>query len=350
MLNPLAEDLDRVVSQTEDLWPELDGRQLFITGGTGFMGCWLLESFAWACDKLGLRTQALVLSRNPEACCSKLPHLANHRAISFLAGDVRSFKAPAQEFSYVIHAAAAASARINQENPLLMFDTVVQGTRHTLDFAMACGAKKLLFTSSGAVYGRQPHEMTHVNEDFQGAPNVMDPLAAYAEGKRAAEFLCTVYGKRHGLEAKIARCFTFVGPYLPLDIHYAVGNFIRDGLQGGPIVVKGDGTPYRSYLYAADLAIWLWTILFRGESCRPYNVGSDRDLTIKELAALVASTFDRPGDFRISRSPAPDKPPERYVPSVRRAKAELKLREHLDLPEALKLTVQYCRSKSIVDS
>jgi dTDP-glucose 4,6-dehydratase len=226
-----------------------------------------------------------------------------------------------------------------------MFDTIIEGTRHTLEFAKFCQAKKFLLTSSGAVYGKQPPEITHVSEDYLGSPDLTNPGYAYAEGKRAAEMLCTLYAKQHGLETKIARCFAFVGPYLPLDTHFAIGNFIRDAMTGYPILIQGDGTPYRSYLYAADLAIWLWTILFKGKSCYPYNVGSDEDLTIAELAKVVASTFASKVEVVIAKEPIPGKPAERYVPSVKRAFSALQLKPLIPLRDSIIRTASYNSSK-----
>jgi nucleoside-diphosphate-sugar epimerase len=339
MRNRLAQDLDHVLAQTTGLWEELRGARLFVTGGTGFFGCWLLESLLWATDRLTLDASVVVLTRDAKAFERKAPHLAGHPAVTLHGGDVRTFEFTDGEFSHVIHAATDSSATVD---PLITFETIVGGTRRALEFARGARARRFLLTSSGAVYGRQPADLTHVPEDYVGGPDPANALQAYAEGKRAAETLCAVYADAR-LQPTIARCFAFVGPYLPVDGHFAVGNFIRDALQGGPIRISGDGTPYRSYLYAADLAIWLWTILLRGKSMRPYNVGSEEAISIGELANVIARRFTREPTVRTARAPAPGAAAERYVPSTKRTRTDLGVAMTVNLEEALTRTVEWHR-------
>lgn len=334
-------DLDHVLQHAAPAFESLREANLFITGGTGFFGTWLLETFAHANARLNLNARATVLSRDPDAFRKKLPHLAHEKSLSWLRGDVKDFAFPDGRFSHVVHAATEASAKLNAENPLAMFDTIVLGTRRTLDFTRASGARSFLLTSSGAVYGRQPHGLTHVPETYTGAPDPLVPGSAYGEGKRAAEQLCALYAKHFGLEPRIARCYAFVGPHLPLDAHFAIGNFIRDGLRGGPLKISGDGTPWRSYMYAADLSVWLWTILHRGQPARPYNVGSEEALTIADAARAVAHAFTPAPPVEIAQPPKPGQPAERYVPSTARARTELGLKTLIDLPEAARSSINW---------
>ena len=340
-MNPLAEDLEHIIDHTRPLWEEVRGEQLFITGGTGFFGCWLLESFLWTNERLNLNARIKILTRHPKAFIEKVPHLALAKPVSLLEGDVRNFVFPDGVYPLVIHAATESSSKLNAENPLLMLDTISTGTRHILDFAASHGTKKMLLTSSGAVYGKQPASLTHTHEEYNGAPDPLDPASAYGQGKRFAEHLCSLYAQKFGLQIKIARCFAFVGPYLPVNAHYAIGNFIRDGLNGGPIEIQGDGTPRRSYLYAADLAIWLWTILFKGQSLRPYNVGSEESISIADLASLVRNQISDNIAIEIQKKPDLSRPLEQYVPLTSSAESELGLRTWISLPKAIQSTLKW---------
>ncbi len=346
--NPLVADLDHIVSTSVDAWSALRGARLFVTGGTGFVGTWLMESFAWANRVLSLGATAVVLTRDPERFAAKAPHLASDSSISLLRGDVVDFDPPAGPFTHVVHAAAESSTQQNAADPFRMIETVVQGTRNVLEAARVWGVRSVVFTSSGAVYGAQPKELALVPEEYFGGPDQLASASAYAEAKRLAETLCATYGAQHGLPVSVARCFAFVGPYLPIDAHFAVGNFIRDGLAGGPIVVRGDGTPVRSYMYAADLTSWLWTILVRGEPGRAYNVGSENGLTMIELATAVAGAFKSGPEISIVGDPSVTSGGggSRYVPSTRRAREELRLRETIATHEAIRRTVAWHRNGS----
>jgi nucleoside-diphosphate-sugar epimerase len=340
MENLLAGDLEHVLSHTEELWAPLRGERFFLTGGTGFVGTWLTESLLWANRRLALGMSAVLLTRNPDAFRRRSPDLAEDPAVTLWAGDGATFPYPDGEFPLVVHAATERYFPPDADHPAGTLDSDLAATRRVLELARTRGTRRLLFTSSGAVYGRQPPTLSHIPEDYPGAPLTGDTNSAYGQGKRISEFLCGTWSKVYGFDAVIGRLFAFVGPMLPLDANFAVGNFIRDAMAGGPVQIGGDGTPYRSYLYAADLAIWLWTLLLRGERGAAYNVGSAEEVTILDLARGVVKVAAPGAEIRIARQAVTGAPVERYVPATNRA-AGLGLRPWISLEEGIRRTCQW---------
>jgi dTDP-glucose 4,6-dehydratase len=328
-----ARDLDHILEHTESLWADARRSRIFITGGTGFVGTWLAESLLWANCRLSLGIETVLLTRDGAR--------VRWDGAGVVIGDAAEFEMPAGTFEFTVHAATNAHVAPNVDSPTGMLDRDVAGTRRVLEFAKLHGTRRLLFTSSGAVYGKQPPDLSNVPEDYMGAPDPCDTASAYGFGKRISEHLWACYSQVYRFEATIARLFAFIGPHLPLDVHYAAGNFLRDALAGGPIQIAGDGTPYRSYLYAADLAIWLWTILFRGHSARPYNVGSPEPVSVLDLARAIG-----PGlEIHVAKKAAPGAPAARYVPSTERAEKELGLRVWVPLDEAIRRTTEWHRRR-----
>ena len=338
-LRPLpSDDLDHVLTHTRQLWPEVRGRRIFLTGGTGFFGPWLVETFAHANQMLGLGGELVVLTRDPAATRERLPHYGHLAGVTLHRGDVRRFEPPGGAFDIVIHGAAESSQQGHAGDQRHMFDTIVDGTRETLGVARAAGSRRYLLISSGAVYGRQPAELSHIGEDYTGGPELSDARSAYGEGKRAAEMLAAIAAGGGGLSVRVARCFAFVGPHLPLGIHFAIGNFIRDAMAGGPIRIAGDGTAVRSYLYMADLAIWLWTLALSPIASGAYNVGSEEALSILETARAVAAACAPDARVEVNGTDARPFQTHRYVPCTKRAASHLDLRQTIGLASAIERT------------
>ncbi|MDB6052754.1 MAG: epimerase [Verrucomicrobiales bacterium] len=341
-------DLENVGAQCEALGDLLEGRHLFVTGGTGFFGKWLVESLLFINKKQNLNIKVSVLSRNPAQFLAVMPHLKGESALQLIEGDLNSLRALQlnQTIDYLIHAATEASAKLNAEEPVTMARTACLGTEYVLEFALRHKVRRFLLTSSGAVYGKQPPEIANVEETYMGGPDLLDAGSAYAEGKRFAETLCACYSKQYGIDCLIARCFAFVGPHLPLDAHFAIGNFIRDATSSGRIVVSGDGTPYRSYMYASDLVVWLLTILTRGSNCRAYNVGSPMSYRIKEIAEIISSA-EGGCEIEIKSKPVAGALVQRYVPNVQRAQSELGLAVRVPIQNAVQKTLEWVQKQKI---
>jgi UDP-glucuronate decarboxylase len=329
---PVA-DLAEVARRAEADLCELRGRNIFITGGTGFFGKWLLGTLLHANDELKLELHLTVLSRDPARFMANHPAFGAHPALRFRAGHVAEFEPTGERYDFILHAAADTTAITTVSQEEERSRATIEGTRRMLALARESGAQRLLYVSSGAVYGAAAGKLSGASEDDFGAAI---PVTAYARAKREAERLCG----ESGLDFVTARAFAFLGPYLPLDAHYAAGNFLRDARAGGPIVVRGDGTAVRSYLYPTDLIVWLLRLLLRGERGRAYNVGSDEAVTTAELARRVAAACSPAPEVMVEAS-QPQGPQNIYLPNVTRARAELNLAVNVPLDEAIQRTLDF---------
>lgn len=310
--------------------------KLFLTGGTGFFGKALLRHWA-AQQRAGLTVpEVCVLSRSPERFLDAHPEFSQLSWLRFTSGNVQLPQSlPREEdFTHVLHAAADSTLG-PQLAPLQHYDQIVQGTRNLLDFAVHSGAQRFLFVSSGAVYGRQPEHLSLMSEDWLGMPDPLLSASAYGVAKRTAEHLCALCHHAQGLQTVVARCFAFVGQDLPLNVHFAIGNFIRDALWCDAITVDGDGTPLRSYLDQRDLAHWLTSLLERGQAGQAYNVGSDQAISMAELANLVRDTLAPDKAVKILGTPGQNRQRNRYVPDIAKVRNLLQLDVRIQLKQAI---------------
>jgi dTDP-glucose 4,6-dehydratase len=327
-----ARDLEHIVREAKADLEALRGKRLFITGGTGFFGKWLLAGLCRANDELGLGLEISVLSRDPAAFLNRHPEVGEFN-VRFVSGHVADFSLADLRYDFILHAAADTTAFKTEAEENERSRTIVEGTRHVLDLAGKAGTARLLYVSSGAVYGTFAGQLSGANEDDLA---VGESLSPYGRAKQIAERLCA----ESGVDFVTARAFAFLGPWLALDAHFAAGNFLRDAIRGGPIVVRGDGTALRSYLHPADLVVWLLRILVKGRGGRAYNVGSDEKVTTAQLASHIADAIN-PHPEVVIQSIQPQGPQNIYLPNIDRARAELNLDVSIPLRDAIARTLTF---------
>lgn len=322
---------------------------VLISGGTGFVGRSVLRYLDERLYGQDSPLLVTVLSRNPEAFLHSYPFFRGLSWLRIVLGDVLFPESLPRGLTctHIIHAATEAT-RSEHISYLDQYIEIAQGARNMLDLAVEIGASRFLLTSSGAAYGPQPPDSASFVEDMQGSLDLDNPANAYGLGKRAAEHLCALYSASHGLETVVARCFAFLGPDLPLNAHYAIGNFIADALSGRDIIVNGDGAPLRTYLDQADMAHWLWTLLLEGKAGDRYNVGSDEVISIGDLAHLVrdlvcpGKTVQILGRGRLCHSRS------RYIPSIEKVTNRHSLEVTVPLAESIRNVALYHRGQSAI--
>jgi dTDP-glucose 4,6-dehydratase len=343
-LDKIRRDVEEVVKSNVQLLAPLKGEKVLITGGTGFVGTWLVETLAYLNDQFAYGIKIQLLAKQAEQFKARVPHLGGRKDVALIARDVKDIIEIDDDIAYVIHAAANPDNRLHSSDPLRVMNVVTKGTESALAAAARIsGLKKFMNISSGLVYGPQPLDLEALPESFSGGPDCASIMSIYAEAKRFAETLCAVHRNQYKMPVVTARPFAFIGPYQLLDKPWAVNNFINDALRGGPINILGDERTVRSYMYPSDMAFWLLRILAAGESGHAYNVGSPCGVTLKELADKVASNFTPQPEVRLASKDYKPQHRSRFVPDVKAAEIALGLRIKVGIDEAIKKTLLWHR-------
>jgi dTDP-glucose 4,6-dehydratase len=313
---------------------------LLILGGSGFFGKSILKSY-----RLGSFTQfgidkVSIVARNATNLSLSHPFLLSD-SVRLINSDISKCRdLPFADI--VIHAAASTNASSYELRPDIERDNLILGVENFCRLARKIYRdSKILFVSSGAIYGQYPSTIEFISEDYDVKSSAEESKQVYSSAKRYGERQILKLGS-DGLNVSIARCFAFVGEYLPLDQHFAIGNFIQDGLSGRPIIVKANFPVFRSYMHESEMVMWLMKIAFAANNSSPiFNVGSDEAISIQNLGIKIANYFG----VRAIIPPLEDKNINRYVPSIEKIKSELGLDLKINLNQAIEKTISQLQGK-----
>ena len=334
----LTEDFETIYLASHTDLNCLVNSNIVITGASGFIGKWLTFSLLYARQKLDGKGKILLNSRNLTGLSKLCKSFEAGREITYLESDIRTIAIPKTfKPDFLVHAATPASAQLNKDDPSEMLSTIIDGQKQVLQQGMKSGVQNILFLSSGAVYGTQPPDMRLIKETYVGGPSLSTVASAYHEGKRVAELLGNISAEHGSLRFTTGRLFAFLAPYLPLNTHFAAGNFMSNALENRNIEINSDGQSVRSYQYGTDLCVFLWALLNRGQSGEAYNVGSDEPILISDLAMQIKEIVNPNIDVSFRKSDV-KQISSRYVPDISKITQNLKVQNRYGAADAIART------------
>lgn len=335
MFSKIQSDLDAISGFDPGMWDLLKNKKIFATGCTGFIGTWIIASFLHVNKKFNLGAELHCLTRNKKMNEEKFPE------INFIEGDIQSFNFPSGTFDYIIHGATEVANYQQDTNQLGILDAAYLGTKRILEFSKMAFTQKILFLSSGAAYGVQPHDLIKIEETYSGSPDVTKTKSTYGEAKRIAELILF----NNSTPATSARIFATSGPFLPQKSDFAFSNFLDAVVSNSTITIKSNGKTTRSYLYISDLTLWLWILLLKGKNKEIYNVGSEDEISISDLAYKIKSTLSSNVEINVMGT---EHDYNRFIPSTKKIRQEFKIDHLVDLDLGIRKSYEFFKAQNAI--
>lgn len=290
----IGEDVDSVIANNSGLLRKLDGQNVLVSGGAGFLGAYFVDLLArWNRKGAAAPCEIYAMDTFITGTPKRLAHLGHDPHAHIVSKSVTEPLGDEMKFGYILHFASIASPTFYRKHPIETIDANVGGTRNLLEYAARNGIRSMLYLSTSEIYGDPPAENIPTREEYRGNVSCTGPRACYDESKRMGETLCVNFFRTRGVPVKIARPFNIYGPGLRLDDKRVIPDLFTGALSSREIIMHSDGKPTRSFCYVSDAVDAFVKILLSDQNGESFNVGNDsEEVTMAALAGKVAGLFE----------------------------------------------------------
>ncbi len=290
----IMQDIRRIAEYPLN-WDKLEGKTVFVTGATGFIGSLIIRSLLERVRSQGADIHIAAMVRNEDRARAKFTEYADLNRITYVIGDVTEPVSTDVKADYIVHCASNAAPDQYAADPVGTMRTNFIGTSHLLDYAKNCSCQNFLYVSTIEVYGNTGKSDPIGEEDF-GFISSSNVRSCYPESKKCCENLTICYGSQYGVPVSIGRLSYIYGAGMSKTDSKVCALFAREVAAGRDIVLKSEGKQLRSYTYVSDAITALLTILLEGENGGSYNIASPASrITIADMAQKYCDLFPEKG-------------------------------------------------------
>lgn len=294
MLNPVIEEDMQLINNVDlDLpWDNLVNKTILVSGASGMLPAYLVESLLYMNDKNQLNVKIIGLVRNKEKAIKRFEAYQKRKDLQLILQDVSKTFTLDEKIDLIIHAASQASPKYYRVDPVGTISANILGTYNLLELSKSHQVENFLFFSSGEVYGEITKEDIPTKETMYAYFDHCNFRACYGQSKKMGETMCIAYAHQYGIPVKIVRPYHVYGPGMQLNDGRLFSDLVDDIIKNRDIVLWSNGTAVRSFCYIADATAGFFSVLLKGESSEAYNIGNPKStLSVLQLAQRLIDLF-----------------------------------------------------------